>query len=98
MHSLADGPAGLIVFASAVVLAVLSREIVTTHPTGARIRAAFLWASASIAAVAVIYWAFAYSLDVGIAVRPWAKAVSGATAGVSAWHGYQATRAAWKRR
>lgn len=98
MYSLSDGPAGLIVFASAVVLALIGRELLPNHPVSRRIGHAFYLAAVSIAAIACIYWAFAVSLDVGIAVRPWAKAVSGAAAGAAAWQGIQVIRATWKHR
>ena len=92
MYSLADGPAGLLVLSSAVVLTMVSREILLSHPVTLMIRRAFQWAALSIAAVAVIYFAFAWSIDVGIDVRPWAKAVSGVAAGVSAWYGWRVVR------
>lgn len=89
MYSLADGPAGLIVFASAVVLALVGREILPSHPVTLSVRRAFQWAALSIAAVAAIYFAFAWSIDVGVEVRPYGKAVGGVAAGVSAWYGWR---------
>lgn len=89
MYSLADGPAGLIVLTSAVVLALVAREILPSHPVTLLVRRAFQWAALSIAAVAAIYFGFAWSIDVGADVRPYGKAVSGVAAGVSAWYGWR---------
>ena len=94
MYSLGDGPGGLLVLSSAVTLALIAREISAAHPITRHVRAAFLWAAVSIAAVSGIYFAFAWSVPVGVDVRPWAKAVSGLAASVSAWHGWQVARAA----
>ena len=92
MYSLSDGPGGLLVFASAVVLALIARELNTAHPTIRLVRSALLWAALAIASIAVIYWAFAWSVPVGVDVRPWAKTVSGVSAAVSAWYGWQVVR------
>lgn len=45
-----------------------------------------LWAlGVNVAAVAAIFLAFGLSIDAGIAVRPWAKAVDGAAAVIAAF-------------
>lgn len=92
LYDLSDGPAGLLVLSSAAVLALIGRECWPGHPTTRMIGNALYWAAISIAAVAVIYFAFAWSVDVGKTVRPWAKTVSGIAAGVSAWCGLQVVR------
>lgn len=47
---------------------------------GGRVRDALILMAVNVAAVGMIFAGFAYSVDVGMQVRPWAKAIDGIAA------------------
>ena len=85
-----------------VVLAILlfTRSLVAKHVTRNTryLRSALLWLALLFGSVGVIYGGFAISLDVGKAVRPWAKAADGIAAGVFAYVVYRWVRPAFTSR
>lgn len=71
--------------AAAVVLGLTAATMTAAgRLIGGPIRAALAALAVNVAAVAVIFAAFAYSTPFGLDVRPWAKAVDGAAALVAA--------------
>lgn len=69
----------------AVVLAISAMAMLSAAlGIGGRIRAALVPMAVNVAAVAAIFASFAYSVEVGMDVRPWAKAADGIAALVAA--------------
>ncbi|MCP4742457.1 MAG: hypothetical protein GY871_09590 [Actinomycetales bacterium] len=65
----------------ALVLAITAATMLAAgRMIGGRVQTVLVPMAVNVAAVACIFAAFAYSLDVGIDVRPVAKAVDGAAA------------------
>ena len=70
----------------AVVLTITAGTMLTCgHLIGGRVRAVLIALAVNVLAVACIFAAFAYSVPVGVDVRPVAKAVDGAAAFVAAF-------------
>ena len=83
LYQVSDLAGGMIVAMSAFVLYFLGNQT----PSGSRLGLALanicFWAALSIGFVALIYWAFAINVDLGLELRGWFKAASGVCAFVS---------------
>ncbi len=92
LYSLSDGPAALLLLTSSATLMVLGWALNPNHYVTRMIGYALGLASASIAAVAAIYASFAISVDFGLTVRGWLKALAGVFAFSSAMCGVNVIR------
>jgi len=83
LYQVSDLAGGTIVAMSAFVLYFLGNQT----PSGSRLGRALanicFWAALSIMFVALIYWSFAISVDLGLELRGWFKAASGVCAFIS---------------
>jgi hypothetical protein len=98
LYTLSDPAGAALLLVSAATLLVLGNQVSNRHELTREVRQALLAAAGSISCVAAIYAAFTISVDVGVAVRPWAKMGSGVFAMVSAVHGTNVIRLLKSRR
>lgn len=80
LYQVSDLAGGTIVASSAFVLYFLGNQTPSGSSLGRALSNICFWAALAIGFVALIYWAFAISVDLGLQLRGWFKAASGVCA------------------